>query len=1094
MEDEMNQPEVSAPAPSKRRRWPFVVGALLLALLVVVALAPSMLGGFAARTVSSGFGEDFEGRLEIEELELSWTSRQALRGARLLDPDGKEVARVSVDLPSLLDLATSGGAKLGKVSVRASAELVADDAGVTNLDRALAPRPGREPSEPDSEPSSTDLGELLRALELEFDVVVERLSWSDATTRAAGKPFAIDNLTLLVKAEPGQPLRVNVDGALTGLSSGALSAKLAVHDLFKGAELNPAARFEVDAALDSLPSALVDTLARQDGLVAMALGPDFRVTANGAGTLTEGKLQLQVAGRDGKLEFRGELADGVLGGREATFLQVALKPQAAALERVLASKLPEGVALAPIGAPSFDLLVEDLRVEVKSVLEALNAGGDIAAAGLGATRASLVLRSSDWRASGSFAPQSAGVEARGIELRAGLKPTEGRAELALASQVDLAGAESADETSRLTLSVDCPNLAQALALAEKGELSPTKLEVKLSQLPLALLNSLAPDAKDTLAKLPAGAVAIASTVELQPSKPAAIAVVASLGEGAQALALSARASIADPLGIESKRPEGALPPLDAQLELQGTEALRPFLSEDLAATVLELLGPSIAAQVSLKPASGSIGIDDVQLTAKLDAARIHFASGVRLKAQVLEIDDATPLTVKLEPSAAMVDRYLAESLPEGAKFAFTAAEPELSIALSELELPLGAFLGEPSANPPPLSDTVRATSAKLRVDVPELTYTQPPVAGASGAVSVPIAVERLHVLASLAGAKPAVFQVRGGIAGAKASEIELDAKCLDLGALLDALSATGEGLPQIPASAAVEISGDIQGLPTALVDALAAQEGLLVDVLGPEMNLKLSGAWPSGAGDPLRAQLTSSTASFSVEASLDGTLLRSQEGTGIVAKLPLSPLFSERIVGKLVPLCVNASKAPGSPPVGLSVQQFELPLDGDLRKLNALVELDLGEFSYDLLPGLSSTLAPLGLKSATQRTTKLDKLSLPIKDGVVSYDRLPISIEGHDIAFRGAFDLATLEYDLSTTIPLEALGAKFSSELDKVRKYLDPKLQVPLQLKGTWKSPKLRISDDFTKKVLRDAAEKAAGDALKGGLQDLLGGGKKKDN
>jgi hypothetical protein len=1089
----MNPPEVSAPAPSKRRRWPFVVGALLLALLVVVALAPSMLGGFAANTVSSAFGEDFEGRLEIEELELSWTSRQALRGARLLDPDGKEVARVSVDLPSLLDLATSGGAKLGKVSVRASAELVADEAGVTNLDRALAARPGREASEPpDSEPSSTDLGELLRALELEFDVVVERLSWSDATTRAAGKPFAIDNLTLLVKAEPGEPLRVNVDGALTGLSSGALSAKLAVHDLFKGAELNPAARFEVDAALDSLPSALVDTLARQDGLVAMALGPDFRVTASGAGTLTEGKLQLQVAGRDGKLEFRGELADGVLGGREATFLQVALKPQAAALERVLASKLPEGVALTPIGAPSFDVLVEDLRVEVKSVLEALNAGGDIAAAGLGATRASLVLRSSDWRASGSFAPQSAGVEARGIELRVGLKPTEGRAALALASQVDLAGAESAGETSRLTLSVDCPNLAQALALAEKGELSPTKLEVKLSQLPLALLNSLAPDAKDALAKLPAGAVAIASTLELQPSKPAAIAVVASLGEGAQALALSARASIADPLGIESKRPEGALPPLDAQLELKGTEALRPFLTEDLAATVLELLGPSVAAQLSLKPASGSIGIDDVQLTAKLDAARIRFASGVRLKAQVLTVDEAAPLTVTLAPSAAMVDRYVGKSLPEGAKFAFTAAEPELSIALSELEVPLGAFLGEPAANPPPLSDTVRATRAKLRVDVPDLNYTQPAVAG--GASAVPIAVERLHVLASLAGAKPAVFQVRGGIAGAKASEIELDAKCLDLGALLDALSAAGEGLPQIPASAAVEISGDIQGLPTALVDALAAQQGLLVDVLGTEMNLKLSGAWPSGAGDPLRAQLTSSTASFSVEAGLDGTLLRSQEGTGIVAKLPLSPLFSERIVGKLVPLCVNASKAPGSPPVGLSVQQFQLPLDGDLRKLNALVELDLGEFSYDLLPGLSSTLAPLGLKSATQRTTKLDKLSLPIKDGVVSYDRLPISIEGREIAFRGAFDLATLEYDLSTTIPLEALGAKFSSELDKVRKYLDPKLQVPLQLKGTWKSPKLRISDDFTKKVLRDAAEKAAGDALKGGLQDLLGGGKKKDN
>lgn len=1088
----MNQPENPVAAPSKRRRWPLVVGALLLLLAVFVALAPSMLGGFAARTVSSGFHEDFEGRLEIEALELSWTGRQSVRAARLLDPEGREVARVSVDLPSLMNLATSGGAKLGKISVRANAELVADDAGVTNLDRALAARPGREERDPqDSEPSSTDLGELLRALELELDVVVERLSWSDATTRAAGSPFAIENLTLLVKAEPGQPLRADVNGALAGLSTGAVSAKVALHELFKGAEVNPAARFEVQAALDSLPSALVDTLARQDGLVALALGPEFRVTANGAGTLTEGKLQLEVAGRDGAVKFRGELFDGVLGGREATYLEVALKPESAAFERVSKSQLPEGLALAAIGAPSLSVLAEDLRVEVRRVLEAANSGADVTAAALGATRAAVVVRTGDWRISGAFAPNSAGVDVRGLEARVSLQPTEGRAVLALSSQVDVASAESSSDASRVTLDVACPNLAQALALSEKGVLAPTTLEVKLSQLPLALLSSLAPDAKDMLAKLPTGAVRLASTVELQPSKPAVLDVVASLGEGAKQLALTSRVTITDPLGLERKRPEGALPPLAAHIELTGTDALRPFLPEEQAATVLELLGEKLAAQVTVSPAAGSVGVDDVQLTAKLDAARIHFASGVKLNAQVLTIDGATPLTLTLSPSAAMVDRYVAGSLPEGATFAFTAAEPALSIALSELEVPLGAFMGEPKTPPPPLSETVRGTRAKLRVDVPDLVYTQPAVAGASKAV--PISVERLHVLASLAGAKPAVFQVRGGIAGAKASELKLDATCADLGALLDAFTAETEGAPQVPASAAITVAGDIQGLPTALVDALAAQDGLLVDVLGAEMNLELAGSWPGGAGEPLRAKLHSSTASFNVEASLDGSALRSQDGTGIVAKLPLSPLFSERIVGKLVPLCVNASKAPGAAPVGLRVQNFQLPLDGDPAKLNALVELELGEFSYDLLPGLSNTLAPLGLSSATKRTTTLDKLSLPIKNGVVSYERLPISIEGREFAFRGAFDLSKLEYDLSTSVPLEALGSKFSSELDKVRKYLDPKLQVPLQLTGTWKSPKLRISDDFTKKVLKDAAEKAAGDALKGGLQDLLGGGKKKD-
>jgi hypothetical protein len=137
-------------------------------------------------------------------------------------------------------------------------------------------------------------------------------------------------------------------------------------------------------------------------------------------------------------------------------------------------------------------------------------------------------------------------------------------------------------------------------------------------------------------------------------------------------------------------------------------------------------------------------------------------------------------------------------------------------------------------------------------------------------------------------------------------------------------------------------------------------------------------------------------------------------------------------------------------------------------------------------------LAPLGLQDAGKRTAKLGKLSLPIVNGVVGYDSLPLSIGGQDVIFKGAFNLATQEFDLGTNLPLDALATKFNTELDSVRKYLDPKLLVPLQLKGTWKSPKLRIADDFTKKVLKDAAEKAAGDALQGGLQDLLGGKKKK--
>lgn len=1079
----MSQSEISPATPSKRRRrWPFVVLGLLLLVLAAVAAAPSLIGGVAASKVASGFNADFQGKLELEGLDLAWTSRQTLREARLVDPEGREIARVSADLPSLLDLATSGGAKLGRIAVRARAELVADDQGVTNLDRALAARPGREQkAADDSESSSTDLGALLRSLELEFDVVVERLSWSDATTRAAGQPFAIDDLKLLVKAEPGQPLRVDLNGKLSGLSSGDIRAKAAVHELFKGAELNPAARFELDAKLDDIPSALIDTLARQDGLVAMALGPNFRVSANGAGTLTAGALELSVVGADGKLEFRGELADGVLGGRQPATLELVLQPKPIALEQVLRAKLPEGVSLVATGAPNVTVRVDELRTEVQRILDTLNSGGDVVAAAVDATRMSLKLSTNPWRVSGPFAP-STSIDVGAFGLRTTLAQANGKAALKLDLDTSLAAANKPADSARVTLELHCPDLAQALSVAEKGALPRTSATVTMSELPRSLLAELAPEAVEMLAKLPDGSLRLMASVELAPSKPGQLDAHASLGAGALELAL--KASISDALGLETKRPDGALPPVSAEVQVRGLKLVRAFLPEAHAETVLELLGESLTAQVELRPAPGSIGIADLELDAKLAAARVDFASGLRLREERLSILEATPLVLDVRPSAAMVQRYVGDSLPEGAKLAFAGAEPKLTVRLSKLEAPLDAWLGEASTPPKTLGDTVRRTNASLRVDLPALTFTQPAVGGGA---AVPISVEALNVQARLEASKPSQFDVGGSISGAKPSSIALRATSADLGAFLDGLGT--EGGP--PASAALHASGDIASLPTALVDALAGQNGLLVDVLGPEMNFKLAGAWPSAAGDPLRAEMTSATASVKLEADFDGMVLSAPDSGGLEAQLPLTPLFSERIVGKLLPLCVNATKPLGASPVNLSVRKFKLPLDGDMSKLNGIVELELGDIVYDLLPGLSSALAPLGLQGASQRSAKLGKLTLPIVNGVVGYDRLPLSIGGTEIAFKGAFDLAKLEFDLSTDVPLEALGSKVNAELDKVRQYLDPKMLVPVQLKGTWKSPKFRLADDFTKKVLKDAAEKAAGEALKGGLQDLLGGKKK---
>ncbi len=54
---------------------------------------------------------------------------------------------------------------------------------------------------------------------------------------------------------------------------------------------------------------------------------------------------------------------------------------------------------------------------------------------------------------------------------------------------------------------------------------------------------------------------------------------------------------------------------------------------------------------------------------------------------------------------------------------------------------------------------------------------------------------------------------------------------------------------------------------------------------------------------------------------------------------------------------------------------------------------------------------------------------------------------------------------------------------------IDPATRVPIELRGSWKKPRVSIGKEFLESALKDAAE----GALERGLRDLLERGKKKD-
>jgi hypothetical protein len=189
-------------------------------------------------------------------------------------------------------------------------------------------------------------------------------------------------------------------------------------------------------------------------------------------------------------------------------------------------------------------------------------------------------------------------------------------------------------------------------------------------------------------------------------------------------------------------------------------------------------------------------------------------------------------------------------------------------------------------------------------------------------------------------------------------------------------------------------------------------------------------------------------------------------------------LVSQRVVGKLVPTLVQIKKAEGAAPVALHVDTLTMPFDANLRNLDAKVRLELGEVQYALLPGLDALFGDGGLK-----TSALPTIEVQIVKGVARYDRLPVRIGGKEHNFSGSYDLVDGQMKLTAGIPLAALGKKFNKELESVRDLVPPETVVPIELSGTWSSPKVRIG----KKFLDELLERAAGRAL----EDLFGGKKK---
>ena len=627
-----------------------------------------------------------------------------------------------------------------------------------------------------------------------------------------------------------------------------------------------------------------------------------------------------------------------------------------------------------------------------------------------------------------------------------------------------------------------------LALAE-GELriQGREIELALPDLasgaavdPLALLEGLrarvdvaVPDARwaderTRAANLPLGLAQLAFEVTLRPDT--LNCKFAGRLEAGKSSALSGSAGLTAPWAALRNAPNPTFV-FSAGLSVAGldTTALDAFAGGP--GSVSLAIGPTLDLELGSSGAWASDGfLGSAQVKARARYLDVDAPAAVEPH-QVVTPQDR-PIVARFWPTPEWLREELSKSLPEGARLtaprtidASGAVDAPIELRIANLRVLLDGDK--------PMSELVAGTKLDLELAVPELVYAD----AKTDAAGRPVVIRGLKVESKLAPDALPFARVTAVIDGEPPGELAADVRALD------ALKVLGEegGLDRFRVACDV----DAREVPTALVDALAGQEGLLVEAVGSRARLTVKSAGLSMAQGHVVADLASELHNVHVEGEMKDGAFRVTKQSGIDARVGLGPVMNEKVVGRLVPMLVNLRKPDGSAPSILAVDAMSFPLDGNLRGLDADVRIDLGEVTYALLPGLDQYLG----NAVELKPTKLPALRVPIKQGVAGYQDLKLKIAGTECAFSGSFDLVDLTLKLDTSVPLKLLGKKVNKELDKVREYVSPDLAVPLEIRGSWKKPKVSIADGFVKKLVEDAAKKGLGDLLEG----LFDKKKKKD-
>lgn len=299
-------------------------------------------------------------------------------------------------------------------------------------------------------------------------------------------------------------------------------------------------------------------------------------------------------------------------------------------------------------------------------------------------------------------------------------------------------------------------------------------------------------------------------------------------------------------------------------------------------------------------------------------------------------------------------------------------------------------------------------------------------------------------------------------------------------------------------TAIVDLKGRVPGFPTAVVDAFANQDGLLVDTLGPLVSLRVNADDLSRTGGTLDMRMRSERSSATIAGQVrEGVFVT--DGSTDIRLTQIVEALSARLI-KGMPIAAKFVKTPQDEPAVVTAPSLELPTDGDLAKLNGVVNIDPGVLQFQTDSAFRKILSATSNNTEGTLGQNLEPLQLMINNGVITYDRYPLPIGEYTIEMQGTVDLVGQQLDLIAWVPFgaasEDMAGAFNtgvlSALGRQVGTFERLTMLPFRIKGPLSDPGGPTPDvGLFLKSAPDAILKTPGTILEDvgkGLGDLIPG------